>query len=332
MFLSLIIALISCNATKKKNLEANVISEKMDYAIVIHGGAGYITSTNISNDQAEKYKASLEEALEKGTEILKAGGKSIDAVTETIKILENNPLFNAGKGAVFASDTTIQMDASIMNGYNDNAGAVAGVRTVKNPITAARAVMEKSQHVLLSGQGADQFAKEVGCEIVDPTYFETEKSLQALYRAKSSTGMLFETSHDFKMGTVGCVALDINGNITAGTSTGGMTNKQYNRIGDSPIIAAGTYADKNCGISSTGHGEYFIRYVVAHDIASRVKYLGESIGQAANYVINEKLVEKGGVGGIIALDKYGNVTMPFNTPGMFRGYANPSKSEVYLFK
>ena len=305
------------------------------YAIVIHGGAGTITKANMTDEKEKAFREKLNEALEVGETILKNGGTSADAVTQTIIVMENSPLFNSGKGAVFTNKGINELDASFMDGKTQNAGAVGGVTNIKNPILAARAVLEKSEHVLLTGEGAEQFAKEMGIEQVDNSYFRTEHRWNSLQKAKAveaKTGDISFDNPDYKFGTVGCVALDKSGNIVAGTSTGGMTNKRYNRIGDSPIIGAGTYANNaTCGVSSTGHGEYFIRYAVAYDIAARMAYLKEEVGTAANTVINKTLVDAGGTGGVIALDKYGNVAMPFNTAGMYRGYAKPGERVVKIY-
>ena len=311
--------------------------EKPAYAIVIHGGAGTITRALMSPEMEEAYELALNKALDIGESILKQGGSSIDAVEQTIIFMENSPLFNAGKGAVFTNSGKNELDASFMSGADLNAGAIGGVTNVKNPIRAARAVMEKSKHVMLSGKGAEEFSALQGLEIVDPSYFHTERRWNALEQAKAAEaaelqGMRTDSWPDYKFGTVGCAALDKSGNLAAGTSTGGMTNKRFNRIGDSPIIGAGTYANNaTCAISSTGHGEFFIRYTVAHDISALMEYKGMSLEDAGREVINRKLVEAGGTGGVIAVDKNGNVAMPFNTEGMYRGYAKPNERVVKIY-
>lgn len=309
-----------------------------EYAIVIHGGAGTITRADLTPAQDSAYRAALNAALDIGEEILKSGGDAIDAVEQTIHYLEDSPLFNAGKGAVFTNEGRNEMDASIMVGTDRMAGAVGGVSNVKHPISAARAVMERSPHVLLTGKGAEQFAQESGLEIVDPSYFFTQRRWDALERAKAREERKGEAQveldhDDRKKGTVGCVALDKNGQIVAGTSTGGMTNKRWNRLGDSPIIGAGTFADNaTCGVSCTGHGEYFIRWAVAYDVAARMAYKELGLNAAATEVVNEELVKAGGEGGLIALDKYGNVAMPFNSEGMYRGYAKPGERVVAIYQ
>jgi len=328
---------LACNENNEHKVSNNdtVSKDKIDYALVIHGGAGTILKKNLSDEMEQAYRDKLNEALSAGEAILKNGGSSIDAVEQTIMIMENSPLFNAGKGAVFTNAGINEMDASIMTGNDQNAGAVGGITNIKNPIQAARAVLEKSDHVLLTGKGAELFAESIGIETVDPSYFYTERRMKALENAKQKeedkVGMIFENP-DYKFGTVGCVALDKSGNITAGTSTGGMTNKRFNRIGDSPIIGAGTYANNNtCGVSSTGHGEFFIRYAVAYDISALMEYKGMSVQEAAELVVNQKLVEKGGSGGVIAMDAYGNISMPFNTKGMYRGYVKPTERVVEIY-
>ncbi len=281
-------------------------------------------------EKEEAYKITLEKAIKVGYSILKNGGSSLDAVEQTIRLMEDSPLFNAGKGAVFTSAGTNELDASIMTGNDLNAGAVAGVTTVKNPISAARKVMTHSKHVLLSGSGASQFSKEQGLKIVEPNYFHTKRRFKALKRIKEElrkhhgkTSLYNTKKNDNKFGTVGCVALDKQGNITAGTSTGGMTNKRWNRIGDSPIIGAGTYANNlTCGVSSTGWGEYFIRAIVAYDISALMEYKKLSLEEAATEVIHKKLTKLGGSGGIIAIDYKGNIVFKFNTAGMYRASMN----------
>lgn len=304
-----VFCLVSCNNI---NFEKEAPSK---YVLVIHGGAGTILKENMNPEKELQYIAKLEEALLIGGDILCNGGTSIDAVTQTIIVLEDSPLFNAGKGAVFTEEGINEMDASIMDGQTGGAGAVAGIRTIKNPILAARAVMEKSKHVLLTGEGADEFANKQGLEIVDSSYFYTLTRWNSYKKVKAR-----RTPGNEKHGTVGAVALDTYGNLAAGTSTGGMTYKMKGRVGDSPIIGAGTYADNNtCAVSATGHGEYFIRNVVAYDIAALMKYTRVSIKEASNYVILDKLKKIGGEGGIIAVDSMGRFTMTFNTPGMYRG-------------
>ncbi len=331
IFILTVISIVSCknsSDTKVNNLE----QKQSQFSIVIHGGAGTILRKNMSPEQESLYRAKLEEAIRIGYDILKNGGSSLDAVQKTINVLEDSPLFNAGKGAVFTHAETNEHDASIMDGKTLNAGASAGTTNVKNPINLARAVMDLSPHVMLSGKGAETFAQEQNLEIVDSSYFYTEKSFNALQRVKNSQKTVFynEDIKDSKFGTVGCVALDKNGNLAAGTSTGGMTNKRWGRIGDSPIIGAGTYANNNtCAVSSTGWGEYFIRGVVAYDISALMDYKGLSLKEAAQEVIQKKIPALGGDGGIIGIDKYGNMTMEFNTSGMFRATMN-EKGELYI--
>ena len=300
----------------------------VEFAIVMHGGAGTILKKNMSDEMEKEYIKKMDEALSVGYDILKNNGKSIDAVEAAIKILENSELFNAGKGSVLSNKGMVEMDASIMNGQNLNAGAISGIKTIKNPISAARLVMEKSEHVFLSGEGAEEFAKLKGLDIIDNEYFITETRLNSLLKAKKR-----DSIKDNKFGTVGCVAIDKFGNITSGTSTGGMTNKKWNRIGDVPIIGAGTYANNNtCGISSTGWGEYFIRNVVAYDISSQIEYKKISIDLAAKNTL-KKVKELGGNGGVIGIDKNGNILMDFNTEGMYRGYKkSDGESEISIYK
>lgn len=302
---------------------------QQNYALVIHGGAGVMQKSAMSDQRQAEYEAKLEEALQVGENLLKNGATSTDAVVEVIKILENSPLFNAGKGAVFTSSGENELDASIMEGKNLNAGAIAGVKDIKNPITAARAVMENSDHVLLSGKGASEFAREQKLEIVKNKYFFTPSRYESLKRLQKQER---ERTPADNTGTVGCVALDIHGNLCAGTSTGGMTNKKYGRIGDSPIIGAGNYANnKTCAVSCTGHGEYFIRLGVARDISALMEYKNMNVADACAEEIR-KLGELGGTGGVIALDAKGNIAMEFNTSGMFRGYIKSSgEKEIAIF-
>lgn len=284
--------------------------------LVIHGGAGWISKESVSDSMEQAYINTLKESLLKGRAIILKGGSSLDAVQVAIEHLEDSPLFNAGKGSVFTYNETNEMDSAIMDGATGNAGAATGIATIKNPIQVARAVLDHSAHVFLSGSGAEGFALEQGLQQVDSSYFYTQNNYDKLLKVKAS---MKEVKQD-KLGTVGAVALDQGGNLAAGTSTGGMTNKRYGRIGDVPVIGAGTYAENGvCGISATGHGEYFIRYVVAHDIAARMKYNNQSIQKAASDKITE-LKALGGLGGVIGLDAQGHVVMPFNTKGMFRGY------------
>lgn len=303
------------------------------YVLVIHGGAGTITKDNISAENENLYKAKLSEALQAGYELISLGKPSEEAVKSAIMVLENSPLFNAGKGSVFTHEGKNEMDASIMIGKTKNAGAVAGVTNVKNPILAAAAVMENSPHVLLSGKGAEQFAQQQGLEIVNPNYFYTEKQFNNLQQIiKNSQANNVSENNDWKFGTVGAVALDKNGNITAGTSTGGMTNKRWNRIGDSPIIGAGTYATDLVGVSCTGWGEYYIRTAAAYDLYARMLYAHKNIKTAATEVL-QNIEYLGGNGGIIALDKYGNIAMEFNTAGMFRAaITEDGKVEIALYR
>ena len=296
--------------------------ESVEFSIAIHGGAGTITRKNMTQGKENAYRSKLKETLNVGYSILNKGGTSLDAVEATIRIMENSELFNAGKGAVFTNAGTNELDASIMDGRNLKAGAVARVKTVKNPISAARKVMEETWHVMLSGDGADKFAKEQGLDIVDPNYFYTQRRWDSLKKIQVE-----------KHGTVGCVALDKHGNLAAGTSTGGLTNKRWGRVGDSPIIGAGTYANnQTCAVSGTGQGEYFIRGNVAYDVSAIMEYKGKSVGEAAQNVIR-KLSDKGGNGGIITMDSKGNISMPFNTAGMYRGFRKAGQApEIFIYK
>ena len=295
-------------------------------ALVVHGGAGTIVKGQMTAELEEQYRAKLEEALLAGRAILQGGGTSLDTVVAVIKILEDSPLFNAGKGAVFTAEGRNEMDAAIMDGATGQAGAVAFVTRVKNPITAARAVMEHTEHVMLAGAGADSFAVSQGLELAEPDYFYTERRWEQLQRARddektTKSGDSRQGSSPY-LGTVGALALDRQGRLAAGTSTGGMTNKRFGRIGDTPIIGAGTWADRECAVSATGHGEYFIRFAVASDICARARYLGISVEAAAEEVIHKVLPAAGGTGGVITLDHQGGISMPFNTEGMYRGFVH----------
>lgn len=304
----LLIFLWSCQMENKTEQS----DSKADWAIVVHGGAGNIDPDQLNEEQRTLYQLKLEEAVQKGSVILENGGTSLQAVETAIHILEDSPLFNAGKGAVFNAKGQNEMDASVMNGADGNAGAVAGVRHIKNPISAAIAVMNESPHILLIGEGAENFAKEKGVVLVDTSWFFTEKRWKAYQKVKEN-----------KMGTVGCVALDRQGNIVAGTSTGGMNMKMPGRVGDSPIIGAGTFAkNKSCGISATGHGEFFIRNVVAYDISALMEYKGLSLEEASQLVILQKLKSQNANGGIIGIDAQGNIVAQFNTTAMFRASAS----------
>ncbi len=306
----LIILLFSCNNTDENKI-----------AIVIHGGAGIILKENISKTKEDSIINKLDEAISKGWEILKEGKSSEIAVIETIKILEDSPLFNAGKGSVFNSEGKVENDASIMRGIDLNAGASSGTSNVKNPITLAADVMNHSKHVFLSGEGAENFAKERNLDIVDNEYFHTEFRYNQLLNERE----------EGKYGTVGCVAIDLDGNIVAGTSTGGMTNKKWGRIGDSPIIGAGTYANNNtCGISSTGSGEYFIRTVAAYQVSSLLENHDYDLTKAMAKVIHQKIGNIGGDGGMIGIDKNSNVVMDFNTSGMYRAFVNKNGQKQIL--
>lgn len=298
--------------------DAGTTAKPRRIAIAIHGGAGVIPREQLGPDGGAVYRAGLEEALDAGYAVLEKGGSSLDAVTTAVRILEDNPLFNAGRGAVLAHDGRAYLDASIMSGKDLAAGAVTGVTTVRHPIDLARRIMEDSPHVMLSGEGAEEFAGERGLERVPNEWFITPTRKQQLDRVlRGATAPRNELQG---LGTVGAVAIDAQGHLAAATSTGGMTNKRWGRIGDAPIIGAGTYAnDASCAVSATGHGEYFIRSVVAHDICALVEYKGWSLQRAAAEVVKRKLVQRGGEGGIIAVDAQGEVVLEFNSPGMFRG-------------
>jgi L-asparaginase / beta-aspartyl-peptidase len=309
------------------------------FGIVVHGGAGAITRTSPPTERELARREALREAIETGHRILKEGGGSLDAVEAAVRLLEDSPLFNAGKGAVFSSDGANELDASIMDGQTLKAGAVAAVKHIKNPVTLARLVMDKSPHVLLAGEGAEKFALEQNIPLIDQTYFFTEEQWQQLQRIKDQEKKAPRGDGQLplaidKYGTVGAVALDKAGNLAAATSTGGTVNKRFGRIGDTPVIGAGNYANnQSCAVSATGHGEFFLRMAVAYDIAALMEYKGLTIEQAAHTVVKEKLLQAGGTGGVIAIDRKGNMAMPFNTSGMYRGYARgwQGKAVVEVF-
>lgn len=306
---------------------AQAASDK--FAIAIHGGAGTISKAKLTPAQEQEYKDKLAQAVNAGYAVLEAGGSSMDAINRAINVMEDSPLFNAGKGAVYTYDGQHELDASVMDGKTRNAGAVAGVRHIKNPIDLARKVMDKSVHVMLSGNGAEEFALQQGMDLIPNNYFDTDKRYRALLKAKKKLHSMQDKPDyqaryqqldlDYKYGTVGAVAVDQAGNVAAGTSTGGMTAKRFGRIGDSPVIGSGTWADnESCAVSSTGHGEYFIRYQVAADICARVKYQGKSVSQASREVIFGPMQKAGGTGGVIVVDPKGNIALTFNTQGMYR--------------
>ena len=373
--LFLLVALLwSATTTKAQTTATTVAPDPKRITLVIHGGAGTITRANMTPEKEKAYNEALNQALQAGYAILKRGGTSLDAVEAAVRIMEDSPLFNAGKGAVFTHDSRNEMDAAIMNGQNMAAGAVAGITIVRNPITAARAVMEKSEHVMMTGPGAERFAREKGLVVVEPSYFYTEARHEQLQKAlaedraagtpdqlnaptktaapaapvktkqKAKAGKptsAVETTEDEdniftegkKYGTVGAVALDQFGNLAAATSTGGMTNKRYGRVGDAPIIGCGTYADnQSCAVSCTGWGEYFIRATVARDVAARVEFQQLPLEKAAQATI-DKVAKLGGDGGLIAVDRQGNVAMPFNSEGMYRGVIKADgKTQVLIYR
>jgi beta-aspartyl-peptidase (threonine type) len=299
------------------------------WAIAIHGGAGVIERSSMDAETEQAYRVALDSALTIGEAILNDGGTSLDAVEAVVGWMEDNPLFNAGRGAVFTHEGRNELDASIMDGSTRKAGAVGGVRHVRHPVRLARAIMDRSPHVFLIGNGAETFAAEQGLELVDSSWFFTERRWQSHLRGLESEKQTAEQKH----GTVGAVALDRHGNLAAATSTGGMTNKRWNRVGDTPVIGAGTFADNaTCAVSCTGHGEFFIRWTVARDIAAMMEYGGASLAEAADRMVMDKLARAGGEGGVIAVDRKGHVAMPFNAEGMYRGYAVPGRRFVGIFK
>lgn len=300
--------------------------------LAIHGGAGTILRSSMTAELQQQYEQGLQDALQAGYSVLQGGGSAVDAVQAAVVSLEDFPLFNAGRGSVFNNAGGHEMDASIMDGSNIDAGAVSGIRNVKNPVLLARTIMDKSEHVLLCGQGAEQFAKQQGLQFEDDAYFYVQHRYEQWQQALKEDSISLD-HNDKKFGTVGAVALDTNGNLAAATSTGGMTNKKFGRMGDSPIIGAGTYANNNtCAISCTGHGELFIRSVVAYDISCLMEYKGLSLREACDVVVHDKLVKIQGEGGLVALDKHGNIELPFNSEGMYRGYATGDERKVMIYK
>lgn len=327
------VGLLAGTAVMTAAAEQAVVAGGEPIAIAIHGGSGTIEKGEFTPQREGEIRAALEQAVRAGHEILAAGGSSLDAVTRAVTLLEDSPHFNAGRGAVFNAEGKNEMDASIMDGAGLQAGAVAGVHNVRNPVLLARKVMTDSPHVMLTGAGAEAFAREQGIVFEDDAYFFNEYRWQQLQKAKSgadSGATFLSETPDQWFSTVGAVALDRSGNLAAATSTGGMTNKRWGRVGDSPIIGAGTYADnRSCAVSATGHGEYFIRATVARDICARMQYGGASLAQAAEQVIHVQLVEMGGDGGIIAIDRAGNLSLSFNTAGMYRASID-TRGRVYV--
>jgi beta-aspartyl-peptidase (threonine type) len=344
-----LLIIVSLFILNKALAQTAVVPLRDKFVLVIHGGAGTILKSQMTPEKEKAYQEALNKALETGYAILKNGGSAMDAVEAAVRTMEDNPLFNAGKGAVFTNEGKNELDAAIMDGKTLAAGSVAGVTTIRNPITAARAVMEKSPHVMITGKGAEKFAQQHGIEIVDPSYFYTEDRWKGLQRAKSEDSTKMQQDHtdtskkvslrqpenkDYKYGTVGAVALDRHGNLAAATSTGGMTNKKFGRVGDAPIIGAGTYANNaTVAISGTGWGEYFIRLVMAKSISDMMEFGKMKLKNAADEMIMKRLPALGGDGGLIAVDKNGNIAMPFCTEGMYRGYIkSDGKKEIRIYK
>lgn len=306
------------------------------FSIAIHGGAGTLVKGMMTPEKETAYKAALKQALDGGFDLLKNGGTALDAVETAVKLLEDSPLFNAGKGSVFTANGNHEMDASIMDGSNLKAGAVSLISGIKNPVSLARDVMQKSEHVFMAGEGAMNFAKQLGYTIENDDYFYDEFRHKQWLEIKNTDSFQLDhaTKKESKFGTVGAVACDSFGNIAAATSTGGMTNKKFGRVGDSPMIGAGNYANnKTCAVSCTGSGEYFIRSVVAYDVACLIEHKGLSLEEASSEVINKRILEIGGDGGLIAVDTKGNIAMPFNTEGMYRACKNSTgKEEIFIYK
>ena len=316
-------------------LAMNSAADPAHTALVVHGGAGTMNRAELTPEHEAEIRAALNAALDAGNAVLKAKGSALDAVEATLVVLEDSPHFNAGRGAVFNAAGVNELDASIMDGATLRAGSVAGLHRVRNPVRLARAVMEKSKHVMLIGEGAEAFATSVDVELVDPAWFRTDFRWEQLQKAKAAeaAGAANTVPRGVYFGTVGAVALDAQGRLAAATSTGGMTNKRWGRVGDAPIIGAGTYANAQCAVSATGWGEFFIRLNVAHDICARVEYRGDSLETAANEVVMKRVPELGGDGGVIALDAQGRMALPFNTSGMYRGWIDTDgKRGVAIFR
>ena len=309
------------------------LAEAQPTALVIHGGAGTISRETLSAEREAEIRRDLERALEAGHAVLRDGGSALDAVSAAVVVMEDSPHFNAGRGAVFNAEGVNELDAAIMDGAGQRAGSIAAVHRVKNPVLLARAVMERSAHVMLIGDGAETFGRGAGIEFVEPAYFHTEYRWRQLQDARAREATRSALPRHFAYGTVGAVALDASGRIAAATSTGGMTNKRWGRVGDAPIIGAGTWADPNCGVSATGWGEYFIRLNVAHDICARLAYRGDSLEEAAREVVMRRVPALGGDGGIIALDAKGHIALEFNTEGMYRGWVGPDgRHELRIYR
>lgn len=308
----------------------------MTYSIAIHGGAGTILRSNMTLEKEVAYKRGLEDAVLAAEQVLAANGQALDAVEQAVRVLEDNVLFNAGKGSVFTHGGKNEMDAAVMDGRLLKAGAVTCVEGLRNPVSLARTVMEHSDHVFMSGTGAAEFARKMGLQFEDATYFFSQDRYDQLLRALEANRIILDHTHldDKKFGTVGAVALDVHGNLAAATSTGGMTNKRYGRIGDSPVIGAGTYANnKTCAVSCTGHGEYFIRGVVAYDVSCLMEYKGYSLRRACEEVVMNKLADSGGEGGLVAVDSQGNAEMVFNSEGMYRAsIKSGSDAEIRIYR
>lgn len=327
---ALAFGMLSCSVGQKKEAPGN---EARRWAIALHGGAGTISRSQMTPARDSGYRTSLDLALKTGEDILSRGGSALDAVEQTIAVLEDNPLFNAGRGAVFNREGKVQLDAAIMEGEKGMAGAVAAVEGIRNPIRLARIVMERSPHVFLCGAGAREFGIEQGLDTASASWFYTRERWEQLQRQRATGKSGSLENHAESLGTVGCVALDQQGLLAAGTSTGGMTNKREGRIGDSPVIGAGTWADnRTCAVSCTGHGEYFLRLAMAHELHSRILHGNQGLEKAAGALILEELSKAGAQGGLIAVDGKGRIVMPFNSEGMFRAFSNGKSRKIVIYR